>query len=298
MTDPEHTERCTVCATTNGPFEQHHIALRANSRATVPLCRDCHPGQTERQRRAGLITKHRHQGGDGLSLLHAVTEGMAAIFDAIFADHPDSGVAELAAANEQARRVALRLLAVASPDHPGALGPRPISNDRRRKHLPARGASAASDAELVEALAGGLFPALATAIAGTLPGDVSLLPGLTVDELPGLITPAGAHNLAVNLPVVESHPRIGELTEVAERDRHTLLAAVSGLAQAAASHGLGEPINSGQVTESIRSFLRLAEDWIALLSALASSPRRGDAEAALGRFLERRTIDTNGWLVT
>ncbi|MGI8559471.1 MAG: hypothetical protein ACR2ND_14405 [Solirubrobacteraceae bacterium] len=294
MTEHGHsqTERCTICATTTGRFERHHIALRANHPgATVTLCRDCHAAQTERQYDAGLINRRSTSPSDpALALLHPLTEGIAGIFAAVFAAqarHADA--ADLGMRNECSRRLTLRLLAVTSPDRPGALGPRPILNDRRHRRRQELVTPVPSVDELLEALAA-VYPALAAAITGTLPGSVELLEGFTVEDAARLLSPSGARRLARNLATLHAHPRAGELEGIIERDFNAALATVAQLTTATMADALGEPteIDFEQLVGTVRGFYALAEHWIELMSALASTAQPANAHAAFERFLHRR----------
>lgn len=201
-----------------------------------------------------------------------------------------AGAADLALQNERARRVTLRLLAVSSASRPGALGPRPISNDRRPcRHRQVPSSPVPSGAESLEALSA-ILPALAAAISGALPAPAEPLPGFTADQLRALLTEASARRLARNLAALESHPRIGELAGALKRDwniAHAAIAALTTLAQADASH---EPATADtlKLVETVRDFYTFAERCFELGLALAAHGRRADVYAALERFLDGR----------
>jgi hypothetical protein len=286
--------RCAVCTTTEGPFECHHIALRANhDTAAVAVCRGaCHDEQTDRQRRAGLIGRCNKSADDlTLALLHAITEGLAGIFDA---NARHTGNVELAHYIDRDRRVTLRLLALVSDERPGALGPRPITNDRRSRHRQARNTSAPMPnvADSLPALAG-IFPALITAIstpprpgtAALLPGSTELLRGFTVDDAARLFTPAGADKLARRLAALEDHPRIKELAAIIERTSTVGFELTDQLANATAAEALGEEeIDTDRPVQLGRAFYEQARSNFDFALSLVSG---ADPAEALERFLDR-----------
>jgi hypothetical protein len=286
MTTCAQSERCAVCATTGGPFEAHHIALRTNHSATVMLCPGCHRDQTERQLQAGLIGRGNAPSDDpAVALLHALSEGLAGIF---IAHARRTGNFDLAKLGQQFRRTTLRLLPTVSNERPGAFGPRPISNDRHRragKPQQARGMLAPgpspSVTESLHALAG-ILPAFAAAATDPLPDTAELLPGVTVDELCGLLSPSGARRIACNLATLEEHPCAGELAAIIERDWDAALSAVTQLAAGDPAADDGNPPE--QLIESLREFYTLTERWTACLLALAAD---GDPAQVFERFLDR-----------
>jgi hypothetical protein len=252
MSERDHIDRCADCAADAGPFEQHHIALRANHQtATVPLCKapaPCHDEQTARQHEAGLIDRRGASPRDALALLHALTEGVAGIFTA---HARRAGYEPLIRDIERDRRATLHLLASLPDVRPGTRGPRPISNDRRRRaggrrQAPGTPAPAPNVADSLQALAG-ILPALATAISGPprpgaaalLTGAAELLPGVTVGCLSELLTPSGARGIARNLAALEDHPRVGELAAVIARVHALGLDFSDQVAKATAADGLG-----------------------------------------------------------
>ena len=236
--------RCAVCATTEGPFECHHVALRANHEgATVDVCGTCHGEQTDHQRRAGLIGPYSMSAGDPtLALLRAITEGLAGIFGA-YAQHTRN--VQLSRYIDRDRRVTLRLLASVSDERPGTVGSRPITNERRAPRRQASNTSGmTSDADSLQALAG-VIPALLTAVStpprpgapALLPGAVELLRGFTIDDAASLFTPAGASRLARGLAKLEHHPRISELAVIIERTSALGSAVVRGARQSRGNRG-------------------------------------------------------------
>ena len=288
MSEHALIRRCAVCATDAGPFERHHIALRANSQtAAVWLCRPCHHKQTDYQRNAGLITREPIEGGNELSAVHALTEGLTGILKA---NALTLGDEQLARSSEHNRRVTLRLLAVMSDERPGRLGPRPISNDRRRgvgRRRQAPTLPAPSVADALHALAG-IFPALALVISELLPGGAELLPGLTVDDLTRLLGSGRAARIARGLAVLESNPRARELAAIIERSRALESAFNEQLAGAAASDGLGKcgEIDTDGLVQLGRAFYDDARAYVDFAVALANG---ADPVAALERFLDQTT---------
>lgn len=284
--------RCAVCATTQGPFECHHVALRANhERATVDICSACHGEQTDHQRRAGLIGPCSSSASDpALTLLRSITEGLAAIF----ASHAHrTGNVQLARYIDRDRRATLRLLASVSDQRPGAFGPRPITNDRRPGRRQARNTSTPtpSVADSLLALAG-IIPALLTAVsipprpgvAALLPGSVQLLRGFTVDDAARLFTPAGADRLARGLAALEYHPRIGELAVIIERTSTLGFELSDQLAKATATESLGEgQIDTDKLVKLGRAFYQDARSSVDFAVSLATGADPGEA---LERFLD------------
>jgi len=204
MSTLEPTSRCAVCATGDA-LEQHHLALRSGCEtAIVPLCPRCHDGQTDRQRRAGLIKRSpRGHKTEGLDLLCGLVDGLAGILTA-HARH--IGDDRLVHEDERQRRATLRLLSVLSGERPGSLGPRPISNDRlgdiaHRREVPA-GEAGCTSAQSIAALAAGVLPALAAAI-GELTGDSEVTRAASAIA-------AGSAQLAKALHALEDHPRADE----------------------------------------------------------------------------------------
>jgi hypothetical protein len=292
MTEDHRDIRCAVCAMTECQFECHHIALRANHEtATVDVCRTCHDEQTDRQRRAGLIHRRSMSAEEpALALLHAVTEGLSGLFAAIARR---TGHVQLARYVDRDRRVTLLLLALVSDERPGALGPRPITNDRRaRRQVRHTSAAMPNVADSLPALAG-IFPALLAAIstpprpgaAALLPGSAELLRGFTVDDAARLLTPAGAGRLARGLAALEHHPRIGELAVIIERTSTLGFELCDQLAKATAADGLGEgEIDTDRLVQLGRAFCQDARANVDFALSLATG---ADPAEALERFLDR-----------
>lgn len=293
MREDHRDIRCAVCATTERRFECHHVALRANHEsATVDVCGACHDEQTDRQRRGGLIGRCSTSCNDPtLALLHALTEGLADIFAA---NARRTGNVQLARYIDRDRRATLRLLALVSDERPGALGPRPITNDRRCWHRQACNTSAPMPnvADSLPALAG-IFPALVTAIstpprpgaAALLPGFAELLRGFTVDDAARVLTPAGADRPARGLAALEHHPRIGELAVIIERTSTLGFALCDQLAKATAADGLGEgEIDTDRLVQLGRAFCQDARANVDFALSLATG---ADPAEALERFLDR-----------
>jgi hypothetical protein len=188
---------------------------------------------------------------------------------------------------DRTRHATSRLLALICGERPGALGPRPISNDRRRAHprgerscLPAP-----SVADSVEALTC-IFPALCAAVSHMLPGPTELLPGLTLDQASELFGPANTGRLASGLAAVEDHPRSGELDGVTDRATALLLALFDELAAATAVNGIGEParVDMDRLIGLARAFRSEARAYIDFLCSLVA----GEEPAyALERFLDQ-----------
>jgi hypothetical protein len=299
MTEDHRDIRCAVCAMTECQFECHHIALRANHEtATVDVCRTCHDEQTDRQRRAGLIHRRSMSAEEpALALLHAVTEGLSGLFAAIARR---TGHVQLARYVDRDRRVTLLLLALVSDERPGALGPRPITNDRRaRRQVRHTSAPMPSVADSLPALTG-IFPALITAVstpprpgtAAVLPGSAELVRGFTVDDAARLFTPAGADRFARGLAALEDHPRIGELAVVIERMSTLGLVLCEELAKATAAEALGEEeIDTDRLVQLGRAFYEIARSNVDFAVSLATG---GDPAEAFERFLDRAAEHDEG----
>jgi hypothetical protein len=299
LTD-ESTKRCARCGSTEGPFEQHHLALRVNhDTATVWLCKGrCHNEQTARQLQAGLID-HRSTAArnPSLALLHALTEGLAGIFTA-YAHR--AGYEPLIRDIDRDRRATLRLLTSISDKRPGTIGPRPISNDRRRQQARNTSAPVSGVANSLQALAC-ILPALYTAIskpprateAELLPGEAELLHGFTVEDAARVLTLAGADRLARGLAALEDHPRVGELAAVIERGHALGLAFNEQVAKATAADGLGEPaeIETDGLVQLGRTFYDDARAYFDFALALATDTDPADA---FERFLDRQAREAAG----
>jgi hypothetical protein len=272
-------------------LEQHHIALRANSQeATVWLCHDCHQEQSDRQRRAGLISRRCTPPNEPASaLLHALNEGLAGIFAAHACQ---AGYGPLIGKIDRDRRAAGRVIAVISDERPGVLGPRPISNDRRRaRRRVARSSSAPrSVGDSLEALAP-ILPAICTAVSALLPGPTELLPGLTLDQASELVSPTNTARVASGLAELEHLPGGGELAAVTERTSAPMLALFEELAAAAAAGGLREPgeIDSDRLIRLVQAFHAEAREYLEFLVSLASGDEPLDA---LKRFLGRHVTES------
>ena len=286
------TERaCTICGSTEGPFDVHHIARRSNHEtATVDVCRgDCHDEQTAHHRRAGLTSRRGQAISDPtLALLHDLIEGFAGI---LAAHARRTGSPQLARDAGFDRRVLLRLLASIGGERPGALDPDAIFNDRpggwylsRHSNDRASGArrSQRPDRRSLPALAR-VLPALMTAIstpsrpgvAALLPGSSELLQDFTVGDAVRLFAADSVGRLARGLAALEDHPRARELATIVERDRHTVQDAVA---------------ETGSVEAAV-SLRTLAGHWIQLASTLANSAGQRDALTAIDHFQRQRAGD-------
>jgi hypothetical protein len=285
MTDCPHTIRCAICARTRGPFELHHIALRANSEAAVWLCRPCHDRQSDRQRDAGLITRTPNEAGDALRTLHALTEGLAGI---LAAHARQAGTRDLAAQSECDRRGTLTLLALASDERPGLRGPRPPSNDRRhhahppkRRRRPAPHATAAVSLQALAAV----LPALADAIGELLPDDAAL-PGDLARALACIGRKLAADsNWCAALAALDDHPRAGDLSALVEEARRLWRELVQRTVALLATGGADAHPDT-QLTETAREFTQAARRALTVFQALAASE---NPALALERSLDGRT---------
>ena len=276
------TMRCAVCATTEGPFEKHHIALEGNCKAAfVLLCRVCHEDQTRRQRRAGLFE---------LSAVHdphlyfmvALVQGTAELLIAnVQAAGEGSGV-EMA---ERFRRLTLRLLSVAWDPVPGSIGPRPISTDRRRigtKRAPAPAANANQDpAVLAEGFGCGLFPALAAAISDLIPG--------TSEAAVTTRLAASAPAAVGGFSALEDHPRADELRAALRHGEQVAATLFEQLVEMAANQALGEATGIPRsLIEAAHSFRAVTNAVVEFFLGLADATSPENVCAALDRFLARR----------
>jgi hypothetical protein len=282
MSEDRPDTRCAVCATTEGPFHRHHLALRANDdAATVMLCIRHHNEQTARQRNAGLITREPTKGGDGLRTLHALVEGLAGVLSA------NAGVLgdrQLACAGEQDRRFTLRLLGLICDERPGQLGPRPISNDRRNEvRAPdIRGGDTPSPAAALQALAP-VLTALANAIDSLLADEVTQ--ALVHEHALGLATAGGQlaadRELCVALAALDDHPRAGELSALIGESRllfHKLIKKTDALVQAG-----DDARPDSQFTEMARAFMDATQRSLGFWQALGAG---NDPTVALNRLLD------------
>jgi hypothetical protein len=282
MTENPAPSGCAVCGTDRGPFEEHHVAGRHNIQsALVRLCTACHHLQTSRQWDTGVF-QARDEKPDGIRILWGFVDGVSGVL--IENAHHSGVTGEMIEAQRRMYRAAGQFLGlIAEEEVSTEFGPDPIANDRRRvrnsarkRGAPARPSRPVEDgaspdpSSAIDGLTRGIFPALAAASGELLDGSPHA--GFVDDTR---LIAVGAPQMLAGLQELEHHERLPELVAAMQRDRETMIVALTPTA--------GEPNLDG-----LRAFVALERPWLDFFRALATCEDAVFVGAALNRFLDGR----------